>query len=89
LLRPLPAGKTKGFESSEFERTLSTVPSLELKVDDMPIAEFIHYMFGELLGLAYIIDPSALDSSPVTLASGGLQSPLQAYQLAIQVLCQT
>jgi general secretion pathway protein D len=88
LLRPLPAGKTQGFESREFERTLSTVPSLELKVGDMPIAEFIHYMFGELLGLAYIIDPSALDASPVTLASGGLQSPLQAYQLAIQVLDQ-
>lgn len=88
LLRPLPAGKTQGFESREFERTLSTVPSLELKVGDMPIAEFVHYVFGELLGLAYIIDPSALDASPVTLASGGLQSPLQAYQLAIQVLDQ-
>ena len=88
LLRPLSAGKTQDFESIEFERTLSTVPSLELKVDDMPISEFIHYVFGELLGLAYIIDPSAVDGSPVTLASGGLQSPLQAYQLAIQVLDQ-
>lgn len=87
-LRPLPAGKTQGFESAEFESTLSTIPSLALKVDDMPISEFIHYVFGELLGLAYIIDPSAVDASPVTLASGGLQSPLQAYQLAIQVLDQ-
>ena len=41
----------------------------------MPAIDFIHYALGELLGIEYVVDPSARQRTPVTLSTGGLQSP--------------
>ena len=64
------------------------MPSLEAKVDNMPAIDFIHYAMGELLGIEYVVDPSARQRTPVTLSTGGLQSPRQLYRMTMQVLGQ-
>lgn len=87
-LRSLPQGDTSDFAVAQFESSLSASPSLQAKVDNMPVIDFIHYALGELLGLEYVVDPSARQRAPVTLSSGGLQSPRQWYRMTIQVLGQ-
>lgn len=87
-LRALPAGDSSGFALTKFESTLSNSPSLQAKVDNMPTIDFVHYALGELLGIEYVVDPSAQDRQPVTLSTGGLQSPRQLYRMALQVLGQ-
>ena len=50
-LQVLPEGDGTVFKAAQFVNTLSAEPSLQLKADDMPITEFIHYALGELLGI--------------------------------------
>lgn len=86
-LRSLPSGESDTFSDIGFSKTLSGEPSLEVKVDKMPIIDFIHYALGDLLGVDYIIDPAAQKSiAPVTLASAGLRSPQWLYGTVMQVL---
>ena len=87
-LQPLPQGDTSGFALAQFESSLPSSPSLEAKVDNMPAIDFIHYAMGELLGIEYVVDPSARQRTPVTLSTGGLQSPRQLYRMTMQVLGQ-
>jgi general secretion pathway protein D len=60
---------------------------LQLKADDMPITEFIHYALGELLGIEYVVDPGARNGARrVTLSSGGFQSPKRLYGMVMEVI---
>ena len=86
-LNALPQGNSDGFESAQFEMTLSGQPSLDLKVEKMPVVEFIHYALGELLEIEYVVDPDVRSAKGgVTLSSGGLNSPRQVYGTVMQVL---
>ena len=87
-LQPLPQGDTSGFALAQFESSLPSSPSLQAKVDNMPAIDFIHYALGELLDIEYVVDPSARQRTPVTLSTGGLQSPRQLYRMTMQVLGQ-
>ena len=85
-LESLPAGDEIFFENVEFQGTLSGQPSLELKVDRMPLSEFIHYSLGELLGVQYVLDSSVKGQIPITLSSSGLQSPRKIYNTVMRTL---
>lgn len=88
-VKPLPAGDSSGLEYAEFSKSLSGEPSLQAKTESMPTIEFVHYALGELLDIEYVIDPSAAAvQTPVTLSSGGLQSPRRFYQTVLRVLGQ-
>ena len=88
-LLPLPQGTSDGFSNNQFESTLSEDPSLQLKVDKMPIGEFVHYALGELLEIEYVVDPKAQRKrETITLSSGGIQSPRRLYGTVMQVLGQ-
>lgn len=88
-LQPLPQGNSDGFSNKQFALNLSEEPSVQLKVDKMPIAEFVHYALGELLEIEYVVDPKAQrKKEPVTFSSGGVQSPRRLYGTVMQVLGQ-
>ena len=86
VLESLPAGGEVSFENIEFGKSLSVDPSIDLKVDRMPIADFIHYALGELLGIEYVIDSSVKGNEPITMASSGLQSPQRVYNTVLRTL---
>ena len=86
-LRTLPPGNSEGFENAQFALTLSDEPSLDLKVENMPVSEFVHHTLDELLGVEYVLDPDARrKKEAVTLSTGGLKSPRHVYGTVMQVL---
>lgn len=87
-LRALPAADSKGFENAQFGFTLSNEPSINLKVENMPVMEFVHYALDELLGVEYVLDPDARSKKKkaVTLSSAGLKSPRHVYGTVMQTL---
>ena len=59
---------------------------LQVTADQMPIDDFIHYIFGELLDVNYILDETLSDSSiensgDVTLSLKNAVSPKELFNL--------
>ena len=87
-LQALPPGQVMNGSGVEFEKTLPQMPLISMNADAMPIREFIHYVFGDLLRVEYVVDPSVKGGQPITLSTGGAQSPQRIYRTAIQVLAR-
>ncbi|WP_448246070.1 secretin N-terminal domain-containing protein [Thalassotalea agariperforans] len=56
MLEPLPRKRVDISESKQLSAMFSNKPSLTLSVNQMDVIDFIHYTFGELLSVNYIID---------------------------------
>ena len=73
--------------SVDFAATLSSVDQVSFAADNMPVTQFVHSVFGEILKLNYVLAEELSSSEqPVTL---NLQQPVSSrelYTLAAQIL---
>ena len=61
--------------------------ALRVAVEDMPLAQFIHYAFGELLGVNYVIADGISDlEDPVSLNLQESVSSRRLYSLSAELL---
>ena len=90
LLQPFE----KSYETSDFESVdeanFSDTAEVMVSVDGMSIADFIHYTFGEVLGVSYVLDPGLTgvvsDDSGVTLNFKDKLSKQKLFELSKRVL---
>ena len=73
------------------EGSLADVDELRVAAEKMPIRDFVHYVFGELLGVNYVLDPSIDDSADealglVTLSIENAINSRQLFRLSSRVL---
>lgn len=62
---------------------------VELAADNMPMSEFLHYVFGEILTVNYVLSPELkADPTLVTLNIQESVSKRRLYNLAVQLLSQ-
>ena len=60
---------------------------LRVAVEDMPLPQFLHYVFGELLGVNYVIpDGMRILEAPVTLNLQESVSSRRLYRLVVELL---
>ena len=73
------------------EGALSDRDSIRVSAEKMPTRDFVHYVFGELLGVNYVLDPSVEASGDpaldlVTLSFPNAISSRKLFNLASEVL---
>ena len=60
---------------------------IDANIEGMPVPAFINEFFGSILAVSFQMDPSVAKLTDlVTLRTPGPQSPIEFYQLAVQVL---
>ena len=85
----LPSSQSAQQHSPLLTDSFSAVPSLDVSADSMPLADFLHYVFGELLNVNYVIDEGLKgDTKPITLNIRDKISPRRLMQLSQELLSQ-
>jgi general secretion pathway protein D len=63
--------------------------TFQVSVNGLPLNDFIHYTFGELLNVSYLIEPSVKSNkTPVTLSLKEELTSQKLFKLARQILAQ-
>jgi len=76
-------------QAEQLSASFSNKPSLTVSVNEMPIADFLHYAFGELLNINYIIDKNVnQDDQSITLNVKEQISPQRLMQLTTELLIE-
>ena len=88
----LPAFSTadeKSLLNSKVVKALDDKATLSVTAEEMPLAEFIHYVFGELLELNYILGEGVdLDKNTVSLNIKDSISKARLFEISNEVLSQ-
>lgn len=82
-------GKDKDFQFSTepLNQSFSDKDSLQISVEKLPMREFIHYVFGEMLKVNYIIDESvATNDAPLTMSINEAITSRKLFDLTAQQL---
>jgi general secretion pathway protein D len=86
-LKPLSQGSAARMTTDLEVAGLSQSDTLSFAADNMPLPEFIHSVFGELLKLNYVMaEEISTSEMPVTLNLQRSVSSRELYQLAAQIL---
>lgn len=85
-LRPLSSAG-RGVTSEDWSDRFPTDDELRVAVEDMPLSQFLHYVFGELLEVNYLIaDGLANLEAPVSMSLQDSVSSRRLYTLATELL---
>ena len=85
-LRPLPRG-TRGRLQEDWSDRFAADDEVRVAVEDMPLSQFLHYAFGELLGVNYLISDGLQNlEAPVSLNLQESVSSRRLYTLAVEML---
>ena len=85
-ITPLPEKERYGSTRSDLRTRFDNTPSLTVAADDMPLDDFIHYIFGELLKVNYVLDSRISEKETVSLSLAQPISPLQLYDTTSDIL---
>ncbi|WP_144213638.1 secretin N-terminal domain-containing protein [Shewanella donghaensis] len=88
-LKSLPANQIKFAGSEQLANAFSSKQMVRVSAEDMKLQDFIHYAFGQLLGVNYVVDETIKsDSAPVTLSIAEPVSKKRLFELATTLLEQ-
>lgn len=62
VLQPLSSGKERQRTTAQVLKQFSNSEKVTLAADNMPVDEFLHYAFGEVLGKNYVLAPELKSS---------------------------
>ncbi|WP_052748933.1 secretin N-terminal domain-containing protein [Arsukibacterium ikkense] len=86
---PSLVSATQGFTSdSAIADRFSKTETLTIAADNMPIVDYLHYSFGELLKTNYILGEGLANLAPVTLNVQQKISPQKLFSLTEQLLLE-
>jgi len=85
-LSPL-AGASRGLTQDDWSDRFATDDEVRVAVEDMPLSQFLHYVFGELLSVNYLIADGLPNlEAPVSLNLQESVSSRRLYTLATELL---
>ena len=85
-LSPLPR-TTRGRVQEDWSDRFSADDEVRVAVEDMPLSQFLHYAFGELLGVNYLISDGLQNlQAPVSLNLQESVSSRRLYSLTTELL---
>jgi general secretion pathway protein D len=85
-LSPL-ARETRGRVQEDWSDRFSADDEIRVAVEDMPLSQFLHYAFGELLGVNYLISDGLQNlQAPVSLNLQESVSSRRLYSLTTELL---
>lgn len=86
-LQVLPNTTNNKMQSNVISAAFSDKPSLTVAVEEMPVVDFLHYAFGELLDVNYVIEETVSKSNKhVTLNIGQAISQRRLVELTTELL---
>lgn len=89
VLESLGAEFSLGVERPTLEGKFSEKPSVKFAVENMPTYKFVHHVFGDVLGVNYVMNSSLSQKSiPVTLNFQQLISPKQVFLATSEILLE-
>jgi general secretion pathway protein D len=88
-LKPLQNGGQTYFSQKVLSERFSEIPSLNLAIENMPMRDFLHRVFNDLLNVNYVIDDALKSNqSPVTLSIIEKISQKRLFELTSQLLAE-
>ena len=87
-LSPIDWPTSDTIKSATWNERFSTKPSIRVSAEDMPLLDFLHYVFGDLLAVNYVFDQT-IDASAddlITLSVVEPISPRALYDLTNDLL---
>ena len=87
-LSPIDWPTSDTIKSATWNERFSTKPSLRVSAEDMPLLDFLHYVFGDLLAVNYVFDQTvdATADDLITLSVVEPISPRALYDLTNDLL---
>lgn len=86
-LRPIEVVDAQPPEKDRLIKGLSETPTITVAAEGLSPVQFVHYVFGELLGLNYIIDETVkADSANILLNVQEKISPQRLFALSLDLL---
>ena len=86
-LESLEKNNLAQFQSNELRQYFSEEASIAITADKMPIKQYLHYVFGELLEVSYVIDETIDENTqPLTLSLEEKISPRELFDLTSNLL---
>lgn len=88
-LQSLPSNNVSFEGGVQLAEAFSNKEMVKVAADDMKLTDFIHYTFGDLLGINYVVDETIKsDTAPVTLNVTEAVSKKRLFELAVTLLEQ-
>jgi hypothetical protein len=85
-LSPLPTSG-RGLAQEDWSDRFADDDEIRVAVEDMPLSQFLHYAFGELLGVNYLIADGLTNlEAPITLNLQDSVSSRRLYAVATELL---
>lgn len=87
-LSPIDWPTSDTIKSATWNERFSTKPSIRVSAEDMPLLDFLHYVFGDLLAVNYVFDQTvdANANDLITLSVVEPISPRALYDLTNDLL---
>ena len=87
-LSPIDWPTSDTIKSATWNERFSTKPSIRVSAEDMPLLDFLHYVFGDLLAVNYVFDQTVDASADdlITLSVVEPISPRALYDLTNDLL---
>ena len=86
---PSLSSVSRGFTSDNaIADIFSTAENLKIAADNMPLVDYLHYSFGELLKTNYILGEGLASLAPVTLNVQQTISPQKLFTMTEQLLLE-
>ena len=83
------ARATRGPVQQDWSDRFSADDEVRVAVEDMPLSQFLHYAFGELLGVNYVVSDGLQNlQAPVSLNLQESVSSRRLYSLATELLAE-
>ena len=87
-LKPIDWPTSDTIKSAKWKELFSTKPSISVSAEDMPLLDFLHYVFDDLLAVNYVFDQT-VDASADDLITLSVVEPISSrdlYNLVIDLL---
>jgi general secretion pathway protein D len=75
------------FQQNILSHAFNDTPSIKVTAEAMPFRDFLHYVFGDLLGVNYVLDDGVKKNvQPVTMSVVEEVSPRKLFELTVELL---
>ena len=90
MLQPVEWPETVNPKSRSLGQLFPKNGQLEVNAERMPVRDFVHYVFGDLLAVNYVLDESIseAESTAVTLSTSAAISKRALFKLSSELLLQ-
>ncbi len=88
ILEPLREEPPEKIKTRDMRYPFNDTPSITVAVDNLPLPDFVHYVFGDLLKVNYVLSSKVSAKDTVSLSLDEQVSPLDLFRTVTDMLSE-